>query len=64
MSEWKQLWLQYHPVADRGFAAYAERVVLEGFEESGGRADKGTFRHAGEGACFCKRGRRVLHPDY
>ena len=35
MSEWKQLWLQYHPVADRGFAAYAERVVLEGFEESG-----------------------------
>ena len=35
MSEWKQLWLQYHPVADKGFAAYAERVVLEGFEESG-----------------------------
>lgn len=35
MSEWKQLWLQYHPVADKGFASYAERVVLEGFEESG-----------------------------
>lgn len=35
MSEWKQLWLQYHPVADKGFAAYAEKVVLEDFEESG-----------------------------
>lgn len=34
MSEWKQLWLQYHPVADHGFGAYAGTVILEDFENT------------------------------
>ncbi len=34
MSEWKQLWLQYHPAADHGFGACAGTIVLEGFENT------------------------------
>ncbi len=34
MSEWKQLWLEYHPAADHGFGEYAGTIVLEGFENT------------------------------
>lgn len=34
MKEWKQLWLSWHPVKDRGFGAYAGTIVTEGFEAS------------------------------
>ena len=72
MSEWKQLWLQYHPVADQGFGAYAGTVVLDGFvntpvinslKEEAARGLKGmlgtepVFADQAEGACI--RIRRV-----
>lgn len=34
MSEWKQLWLNWHPVKDQGFGAYADQIAVEGFAES------------------------------
>lgn len=34
MSEWKQLWLNWHPVKDQGFGAYADEIAVEGFAES------------------------------
>lgn len=67
MSEWKQLWLQYHPVADQGFGAYAGTVVLDGFantpvitslKEEAARGLKGmlgtepVFADQAEGACI------------
>ena len=34
MSEWKQLWLQYHPVSIEDYDSYAAMVVTEGFAPS------------------------------
>lgn len=34
MSEWKQLWLQYHPISENGWKSYAGTVILDGFAKT------------------------------